>query len=364
MNPFIRSLMGQQITGSGIVATPEQEAESERLRRQFPNAPEFGNETEILVSRDRAAPVEPVDRYVDYNVNNEDAVMGRQADVRKTEEASTRRGMFGMRGTLRDVLGVLGDAFLVQSGKNPMYAPTRQREKISDAMAGYTVDPVGAAERVSFYDPALGREMLQDYQTGLLREAQQRSLAEGRASQIEARDIAAFDKARESIARLLANPNAYGPDGKLTPVAESIAGRLAAAANRSLEDFDVVSGMDRTAGSLLSSTGATVNQQNMMPLQERRTTVAERNAASSETRARAAMKNADKPRAGRAPRAETDREAAIRIGNKPENQRTPGERAFYEKYTRPPGNRGTRTLNSDPLGTRAAPSSRFGPPRN
>ena len=88
--------------------------------------------------------------YDDYVLNNAPAVIGREQDIKQTEEASDRRGMFGMRGTLRDVLGVLGDAFLVQSGNNPMYAPTRQRERVSDAMAGSTVDPVGASERVAY----------------------------------------------------------------------------------------------------------------------------------------------------------------------------------------------------------------------
>ena len=92
------------------------------------------------------------------SLNNARAVMDREADIKETEEASQRRGMFGMKGTLRDVIGVLGDAFLIQSGNAPIYAPTRRRERISDAMAGFTQggqEALNAAERVGYYDPGM-----------------------------------------------------------------------------------------------------------------------------------------------------------------------------------------------------------------
>ncbi len=56
------------------------------------------------------------------------------------KEQTPRAGMFGVKGTLRDVIGTLGDAFLVQSGNAPMYAPRRREERIGDAMRGMTQD--------------------------------------------------------------------------------------------------------------------------------------------------------------------------------------------------------------------------------
>jgi len=60
------------------------------------------------------------------------------------------KGMFGTKGTLRDILGMVGDAFLVNSGNKAVYAPQRQQEKIADALAGFTQgDPRAAIERLA-----------------------------------------------------------------------------------------------------------------------------------------------------------------------------------------------------------------------
>lgn len=56
------------------------------------------------------------------------------------------KGLFGMKGTLRDVVGTLGDAFLVASGNKAMYAPRRQAERASDAMAEMVSSPVHAVQ--------------------------------------------------------------------------------------------------------------------------------------------------------------------------------------------------------------------------
>lgn len=58
------------------------------------------------------------------------------ADAAKN--APQREGYFHTKGTLRDILGTLGDAFLIQSGHNAIYTPQRQREKIADAYSGFT----------------------------------------------------------------------------------------------------------------------------------------------------------------------------------------------------------------------------------
>lgn len=47
-----------------------------------------------------------------------------------------RRGMFGVKGDFRDVLGVLGDALLMGFGKqDPIYAPRRNEERLADTLA-------------------------------------------------------------------------------------------------------------------------------------------------------------------------------------------------------------------------------------
>lgn len=46
-------------------------------------------------------------------------------------------GLFGQKGQLRDILGAVGDAFLVHAGRQPQYAPQRDKERFSDALSGY-----------------------------------------------------------------------------------------------------------------------------------------------------------------------------------------------------------------------------------
>ena len=291
--------------------------------------------------------------YDDYVLNNAPAVIGREQDIKQTEEASDRRGMFGMRGTLRDVLGVLGDAFLVQSGNNPMYAPTRQRERVSDAMAGFTVDPVGASERVAYYDPARGQELFDSHLTNQNKVAQTESLRASRDSLAQDRRFKQYTNARDQIGALLNTPGAV-VNGTISPQAIALAERIAASADMTLEEFMISEGMSE-------EDVRNYAQSVIDPYRQERLDDYDIGLAQGQQNADSRRISATRPRAASRPRAESDREAAIRIGNKPESERTTGERAFYERYTRPPSS-GGRTPR------RPVPSTgqRLGPvlPRN
>lgn len=110
----------------------------------------------------RAAPVDQSQYLLSQNAPDlrntewaQAAVDARNENDKKVEH----KGMFGVKGTLREVLGTLGDAFLVQGGAKPIYAPTRQRERMGDAMAGYTQAPRSAAERMTAVDPEFAQAM-------------------------------------------------------------------------------------------------------------------------------------------------------------------------------------------------------------
>ena len=53
------------------------------------------------------------------------------------ESQIKHKGLFGVKGSLRDILGVLGDAFLVQSGNPRIYAPNRRREIMGEQLGNY-----------------------------------------------------------------------------------------------------------------------------------------------------------------------------------------------------------------------------------
>lgn len=64
-------------------------------------------------------------------------------------EPPVRKGMFGIKGTFRDILGTLGDALLMGNNQQAMYAPRRQQEKIADALFDYQTNPQQAIQRLS-----------------------------------------------------------------------------------------------------------------------------------------------------------------------------------------------------------------------
>lgn len=78
------------------------------------------------------------------------APMESQGEDMVAEARPIHKGIFGIHGTARNILGVLGDAFLTQAGRNPIYAPARDREKMSDALGGsedFVTNPLAAIQR-------------------------------------------------------------------------------------------------------------------------------------------------------------------------------------------------------------------------
>ncbi len=300
MNPLLTLLLGQQ--AGATTAEPE----------------EYQGQIDVVGKGSR--PIEGPN-YDDYVLNNVPAVNARAADIKETEAASQRRGMFGVKGTLRDVLGLLGDSFLVQSGNAPQYAPARRREQISDAQAGFTVDPVAASERVGYYDPQMGREMYNDYESSLVKKAQQESLEDSRQSLADNRLADNLSKGRLAIQSVLAQPGAIGPEG-ITPAAQKVIALIAKQHGASIEDL-MDPGMTGEEATLYGTAGLSVNQQRNLPISQQRADAATSNAAS------AAVRSA-RPPAGRAPRAETDSEREIRIADTPVSKRTAGEQQWLQ----------------------------------
>jgi hypothetical protein len=128
-----------------------------------PQAPPEETGAEMLVQgmRGQGAPVDPSQYLLEGAplLRNTDWAQEAQAAREENDKKVDHRGMFGVKGTLRNVLGVLGDAFLVQGGRDPMYAPQRQMEREGDAMAGISQAPRAAVERMTAVNPALAAKM-------------------------------------------------------------------------------------------------------------------------------------------------------------------------------------------------------------
>jgi hypothetical protein len=98
-----------------------------------------------------ARPPSPQDEYLvpdqgpPPSLSNYDDI---QRSIDAAEDVPDRKGRFGVKGTLRSILGTVGDAFLVQSGNKAVYAPQMERENMANAAAGAHRDPYSAQGRL------------------------------------------------------------------------------------------------------------------------------------------------------------------------------------------------------------------------
>jgi hypothetical protein len=306
---------------------------------------------DIIVQANKAGQPEaplPTDQYENFLIGNRRAVEEVRAAEEESAEAAQRKGMFGVKGTLRDVLGLVGDAFLVQGGKDTVYAPQRQREKIADAMAGFSVDPVAAAERVTGVDPVTGQEFYKNYLVSENQETQNQ-LRQSEFNRSVENDLFEGDlELRDRAARLLA---AAGNDPAKRAEAINQISLMASQRKRSLSDLGVSPNMTDAQAEVYSGGDMRVNQTKQIPYIERRVATSERNARTAERRA------ARPP----APRSTSDSERAIAIGNKPESQRTEGEKIFLRRYQE--GTGGGSILETFRQRQGQTGNPRLGPPR-
>lgn len=307
---------------------------------------------QIDVVAQSSQPITP--KYDDYVLNNVPAVNARAADIKETEEASQRRGMFGVKGTLRDVLGVLGDAFLIQSGNAPMYAPRRRQEQISDAMAGFTVDPEAASERVAYYEPSLGRDLYHDHETNLIRKAQAESLAASRQDLMADRAFKKYERAKAQIGSLFNTPGAV-VNGTISPQALALAERIANSADMTLEEFMISEGM--TEEDVRNYARSVIDPYKQERLQDYDVGLeqGQYNAESRRISAEAARTRAARPPQPRAAPQPTEASILKDIMDKPASQRTPEERAFLKRKTE--GTESTRGPRTVPGANRFRPVS-------
>lgn len=117
---------------------------------------------------------------------------------------STNPGIFGLlpqgaqHGTLRNVLGALGDAFLTQAGDKPRYRNHMENQQLGDAMAGYDHDPQAAIQRVAATGvdgaPDMADKMQTNFNNLQLHRDQLAALQANRDAQNQARQQAIYTR--------------------------------------------------------------------------------------------------------------------------------------------------------------------------
>jgi len=228
--------------------------------------------------------------------------LGNRSFLEEAAEARSgspqRSGKFGVKGTFRDILGLLGDAFLVQSGNKSVYDVRRQEEDMADAMSGFSQNPMAAAERLAAMPGGaeMAQKLYDDQQTNALRQAQIQSLGDTRRSQIAERDYKKTQDFGNYAARVMAKAD--------TPEKQAAALRLltkrAAATGIDLEEFGIMEGMSPEDRAAFASGDMTVNQQEQLPRRDRQLDISDRNATTAERNAQSNRIRANRPPAGRA----------------------------------------------------------------
>lgn len=259
-----------------------------------PNAPgqrapdTIGTEDIVANGQRQTGPVAPQD-LVPRSLGNRDFIEERQQAAQNGAEAAQNKGMFGTKGVLRDVLGILGDSFLVQSGNKAIYRPQRDKEDAADAMAGFTQDPLAAAERMTGVDPAAARSMFKDQQEADYKAGALKSQEAYRGNVMQQNGIENIVKLRNYAARLLDSPGGRkNPElamQQIASVAQSTGiplGQLGINPDMTAEERDIYAAGDMT-----------VQQQRNLPMRERQLDIAQQNASANTTRA-------NRPPAGRA----------------------------------------------------------------
>lgn len=205
-----------------------------------------------------------------YNLGNGRAVIERDRAFEDTEGAvdparADRRGPFGAQGTLRDILGTIGDAFLVQSGNERIYAPRREQERMSDAMAGFTQDPMAAIERMAGINPAVAQAMLEQFQLNQDRTTDNERMQGQAQVEVGRERRIAIGEARDNAARLLnAAAMSENPSAAFAEVVPQIQ-QMARNFNLSMDDIALQANMTPAQLAMYAQAGMTPYQQQRIP---------------------------------------------------------------------------------------------------
>lgn len=275
--------------------------------------------------------------------------------VAKGLDPIQHKGLFGVKGTLRDVLGLLGDSYLMVNGRNPYYSPIRRQEVMSDQLAGRYQDneeenfinnPQRAIQRLA--ESGFGEQaqsLWQDFTKNKAAEAQA-ALEQAQLARQNARD-----------AQLAKKDDVTAQKNFIEGVLSKLYAGVSDEASLAMANQWAAPKLDALGltGYRLPGSVQAAKQFGIQPYQRERLEDFDEGLGISQQNA-----NANSQRAATArPRADSKAEVIERIGNIPENKRTPGQKAAFEAATRGPSGRGRRTGG----GGSASGGSPSAPPR-
>jgi hypothetical protein len=99
----------------------------------------------------QAAPVEPVAEEI--------AISGQPLPRLSRGDGLVQRGFFSRGRTGGNILGTLGDAFLIQAGRDPIYRQRLQQDREAEALQNFTTDPTTAIQQLNQVNPQLAAQL-------------------------------------------------------------------------------------------------------------------------------------------------------------------------------------------------------------
>lgn len=306
-----------------------------------PAPPGYPPNTQPL-SMDMPRATAPVSQAIEAPVEDE--------IVAKGLDPIQHKGLFGVKGTLRDVLGLIGDSYLMANGRNPYYAPIRRGEIASAEMAGRYQDnaeenfinnPLLAIQRLA--ESGYGEQaqaLYQDYTKNKMAE-NAAALGEARLNRQELRD-AQLAKQGDTTAQ----KNFI--EGVLSKLYAGVGDEASLAmANRWAESKLAGLGLE---GYRLPKNLKEASRFGIQPYQQERLEDFDRGLSIQQ-------QNADVNAATSRPRSDTPLEEYRRLSGIPENRRTPEQKAFMDKYTSTGRRSGRRTGGSSSEGLPPRPGT-------
>lgn len=210
---------------------------------QDPQAPNPIQELVVTANKkpdDMGATQKPQEVPFNYDNSRAAAAVNQAQGANHPLGGSANPGIYGLlpekmqHGTLRNVLGAIGDAFLVQSGHDPQYRPRMERQEIGQALAGYDPeDPASvqaAIQRLAGTGAAgsidLANDLTKNYENAKLRKAQQDESAQYHKDTISTRQATIYGTMAPRVQGLFHNVTDPQDYARKYQIADGIAKRI------------------------------------------------------------------------------------------------------------------------------------------
>lgn len=205
--------------------------------------------------------------------------------TQKLQGLPEHKGMFGVKGTLRNVIGMLGDAFLAASGMKPIYAPIRRREELGDRMIGFNSendqDVRDAINRVTAYDPEAGAALRKQYDDRMEYQGKLEIAKSAAADKAQKDKLVAIDNTRKYAENLLGSVT----NEAHLPAALAMIERVATMNGVTLEELGITPNMTPDDRRIYSRGHMNTTQQIQGEQRDRQLDIGQQNADANTVRA-------------------------------------------------------------------------------